>query len=190
MARYRLTIGSLIGALVLFLYGRSRYRRHVATKARVPGLVNMVLSRLAVQRDLGDEGVDDAFLFQPHLRDDVLREIHSLKEREHIWARVRAVVEQNANVRIAQREGRNGEIGRAWEWIGPTADRSGVLHRRRSGRVLFGPHAGGKDEMNAGEANGEVEGQELPRTSVKQDMEQREREPERPRWQERQRPVY
>lgn len=156
----------------------------------MPGLVNTVLSRLAVQRDLGDEGVDDGFLFQPHLRDDVLREIHSLNEREHIWARVRAVVEQNANVRIAQREGRNGEIGRAWEWIGPTADRSAVLHRRRSGRLSFGPHVGGKDETDAGEADGQGEGQDPTRTRAKQETEQREREPERPRWQEWQRPVY
>jgi hypothetical protein len=47
------------------------------------------------------------------------------------------VVEQNSNVRTGQREGRSGEVGRAWEWIGPVAGEG--ARRRRSGRVSLGP---------------------------------------------------
>jgi hypothetical protein len=52
------------------------------------------------------------------LRDDVLRfELHG-KRREELWSRVRRVVEGNANVRAAIREGRSGDVARSWEWIG------------------------------------------------------------------------
>jgi hypothetical protein len=67
-----------------------------------------------------------------------LRSTHSLRQRERIWQRVKAVVEQNSNVRTSQREGRSGEVGRAWEWIGPTTGDSGG-RRRKSGRVSWGP---------------------------------------------------
>lgn len=52
------------------------------------------------------------------MRDDVLRnELHG-KRREELWRRVRRVVEGNANVRAAVREGRSGDVARVWEWIG------------------------------------------------------------------------
>lgn len=116
------------------LYGRSRYLANKKAAAQVPALVDLVLERLANQKDLDEE---EPWLFLPNLRDDVLRSIHSLSQREKIWQRVRAVVEQNSNVRTSQREGRSGEVGRAWEWIGPTA--GGGAARRRSGRASFGP---------------------------------------------------
>ncbi|KAG6219791.1 hypothetical protein E4U34_003396 [Claviceps purpurea] len=132
LARYRLAIGMLISLTLGTLYLRARYRRHVETSAQVPALVNLVLGRLADQRELGEEDIDDPWLFLPNLRDDVLRSIHSLSERDRIWQRVKAVVEQNSNVRTGQRESRNGEVGRAWEWIGPT--KVDGARRRRSGR--------------------------------------------------------
>lgn len=118
------------------LYGRSRYLRERATAAKIPGLVDLVLDRLSKQKELGEEDIDDPWLFLPNLRDDVLRSIHSLSARERLWKRVKAVVEQNSNVRTGQREGRNGEVGRAWEWIGPMA--SDGASRRKSGRVSMG----------------------------------------------------
>ncbi|KAJ4137800.1 inner nuclear membrane protein enriched at telomere/subtelomere region [Fusarium equiseti] len=124
-------------AILGVFYMRARYRKHVATKAQIPALVDTVLGRLANQKELGEEGIDDPWLFLPNLRDDVLRTVHSLSERERIWQRVRAVVEQNSNVRTSQREGRSGEVGRAWEWIGPVAGEG--ARRRRSGRVSLGP---------------------------------------------------
>ncbi|CAK7207268.1 inner nuclear membrane protein enriched at telomere/subtelomere region [Sporothrix eucalyptigena] len=153
------------------IYVRARFRAHRATLARVPALVDLVLERLAAQKELwlyddeveGGGGGDqqdlddssflpDPFLFLPQLRDDVLRTTHSLAARERIWKHVRAVVEQNSNVRTGQREGRNGEVGRAWEWIGPVGNALNVIagsgtagggnnvmesaiRRRRSGRA-------------------------------------------------------
>lgn len=123
--------------MLVVLYLRARYRRHLAISAQVPALVDSVLGRLANQKELGEEDLDDPWLFLPNLRDDVLRAKHSLSEREMIWQRVKAVVEQNSNVRTSQREGRNGEVGRAWEWIGPT--RGEGARKRRSGRVSWAP---------------------------------------------------
>ncbi|KAF4965064.1 hypothetical protein FSARC_7098 [Fusarium sarcochroum] len=137
LARYRLSIGLLVASILGVFYMRARYRKHVATKAQIPALVDLVLGRLANQKELGEEGIDDPWLFLPNLRDDVLRTVHSLSERERIWQRVRVVVEQNSNVRTSQREGRSGEVGRAWEWIGPVAGEG--ARRRRSGRVSLGP---------------------------------------------------
>lgn len=128
------------------LYGRNRYRSNRAAAAQVPALVDLVLERLANQKQYSDEE-DDPWLFLPNLRDDVLRNMHSLSQREKIWQRVRAVVEQNSNVRTGQREGRSGDVGRAWEWIGPVAGDSG--RRRKSGRLSYGPEI--KDEGDSSE---------------------------------------
>lgn len=135
------------------VYGRNQYRVHRKTQAQIPGLVDIVLERLAAQKELAfEDGNDDAFLFLPNLRDDVLRSTHSLAQRERIWAKVRAVVEQNSNVRTGQRESHNGEVGRAWEWIGPSSigppgsAEPGSSRRRKSGRVSFGPDVKGAIE--------------------------------------------
>ncbi|KAL1842550.1 hypothetical protein VTJ49DRAFT_3356 [Mycothermus thermophilus] len=141
LARHRLSIGGVILAVLLVAQARRRFLRNRAIAAQVPALVDEVLERLAAQKELAFDsaGDDDAFLFLPNLRDDVLRHLHSVAERERIWQRVRAVVEQNSNVRTGQREGRNGEVGRAWEWIGPSRGAIGDGSvRRRSGRVSWG----------------------------------------------------
>ncbi|OAA54783.1 sister chromatid separation protein [Niveomyces insectorum RCEF 264] len=177
LARYRVPLSVLILGVFAALYVRARYRAHRATLARVPALVDVVLARLTAQKERWlyedvDEPVNDGdadggdadesfqhdpFLFLPHLRDDVLRSTHSLAARERIWKHVRAVVEQNSNVRTGQREGHNGEVGRAWEWIGPvgtgtsTVGGGGVggtvemsaVRRRRSGRPSLRPGSGG-----------------------------------------------
>ncbi|PHH88006.1 hypothetical protein CDD83_8129 [Cordyceps sp. RAO-2017] len=134
---YRIPIGLVVLVVHAVFYLRAQYRRHLTTSARVPGLVDSVLGRLANQKELGEEDLDDPWLFLPNLRDDVLRSVHSLAERERIWQKVKAVVEQNSNVRTSQREGRSGEVGRAWEWIGPVKGEG--ARRRRSGRVSWAP---------------------------------------------------
>lgn len=118
--------------VLAIFYLRARYRQHLVDSAQVPALVDLVLERLANQKELGEEDLDDAWLFLPNLRDDVLRSVHKVAERERIWQRVKKVVEQNSNVRTGQREGRSGEVGRAWEWIGPINGEG--ARRRRSGR--------------------------------------------------------
>ncbi len=151
MARHRLSIGGLIFSLLSVLYGRRRFLHNRALAAKIPALVDEVLERLATQKEVAfDAGDEDAFLFLPNLRDDVLRAMHSLSDRERLWQRVRAVVEQNSNVRTGQREGRNGEVGRAWEWIGPSRLGAGtdgsVARRRKSARVSWGPDVKGEAE--------------------------------------------
>jgi len=81
------------------------------------------------------------------MRDDVLRDEHSIKKREALWNRVKRIVEMNANVRSSQREARNGEISRAWEWIGAVGnlDSGEGPRRRKSGRVSWGVY----DEMSS-----------------------------------------
>ncbi|KAM3536550.1 hypothetical protein MY4038_000005 [Beauveria bassiana] len=143
LARYRLPIGLLSMLVLGVLYLRASYRKHLATSAQIPALVDTVLGRLANQKELGDEDLDEPYLFLPNLRDDVLRSVHSLAERDRIWQRVRAVVEQNSNVRTSQREGRSGEVGRAWEWIGPSQGEG--ARRRRSGRVSWAPSDMGEE---------------------------------------------
>lgn len=150
LARARLYVFVLAGIVASFFYARSRWRSHQTTRAKIPALVDIVLERLTAQKELSYESdVDDSFLFLPNLRDDVLRSTHSVRDREHVWQRVRAVVEQNSNVRTGQREGQNGEVGRAWEWIGPTSAGEGSARRRRSGRVSWGPDVKASDEDEA-----------------------------------------
>lgn len=133
--------------LLTALYGRARYRSNRAISAQIPGLVDKVLARLAAQKEEAYEagGEDDTFLFLPNMRDDILRHIHSLSKREQIWQRVRTVVEQNTNVRTGQREGKNGEVGRAWEWIGPSGAIEGSA--RRKGRVSWDANVDDEDAV-------------------------------------------
>jgi len=143
-------------SILTMLYARRRFQVNRALNAKVPALVDEVLNRLAIQKELAfeDEG-EDAFLFLPNLRDDLLRSMHSLADRERLWQRVRALVEQNANVRTGQRESHNGEMGRAWEWIGPSriaAPGESAGRKRKSMRVSWGPEV--KAEQDGG-ADGE-----------------------------------
>ena len=85
----------------------------------MPALVATTLDRLATQAALHARGrAADSGVSVAQMRDDVLREEFSAARRERVWRGVRAVVEGNANVRASVREGRAGEVGRVWEWIG------------------------------------------------------------------------
>ncbi|KAK6598447.1 hypothetical protein H4I95_09057 [Botrytis cinerea] len=134
---YYLEIGSLALASILFLSARSSIRSHAATKAAIPALVSLTLQRLATQASLhasDPDGFKDGWISIGQLRDDVLRDEHSLKKREQIWTKVKKVVEMNSNIRSMQRESQNGEISRVWEWIGALEDVDGSVRRRKSGR--------------------------------------------------------
>lgn len=63
-------------------------------------------------------GAREPFIPIGQLRDDVLRFELQGRRREELWSRVSRVVEGNANVRAALREGRSGDVARSWEWIG------------------------------------------------------------------------
>lgn len=96
-------------------------------EVRAKQLATFALDRLADQAAwanyYGDEPGEDGgrverFVGVSQLRDDVLRDEFSSKRRQRLWERVQKKVEDNSNVRSAVREGRSGEVGRVWEWIG------------------------------------------------------------------------
>lgn len=122
------------------IYGRQRFSDYKSAKAQVPQLVSMTLDRLSTQAALKEEGrAQDAFLSIGQLRDMVLSNVFERKERDRVWERVKKIVENNSNVRAANREGgKTGEWARSWEWIGPTGYIAG-LEGRRSGLISNSP---------------------------------------------------
>jgi hypothetical protein len=141
LARHRIQIATVTALLFLVFYIRQLITSHAATNAAIPGLVSHTLDKLAEQATLHAQDKEDypeSFIGIGQLRDDVLRHEHSFKKREAIWNRVRKVVEMNANVRSSQREGRNGEISRVWEWVGAVGSLESGERRRKSGRVSWG----------------------------------------------------
>jgi hypothetical protein len=107
----------------------------------VPHLVSLTLDRLASQAALhtqDKETYPESWISIGQLRDDVLRDEHSVGKREKLWQKVRNVVEMNANVRSSQRESRSCEISRVWEWIGHVEGGGDRERRRKSGRVSWG----------------------------------------------------
>lgn len=111
--------------------------------ARVPRLVATTLDRLVTQAALHARGdAHEPYIPIGQLRDDVLRsELHG-RRREELWQRVRNVVEGNANIRAAVREGRGGDVSRVWEWIGGiggVAEIDGSAKRGESSGFLSSP---------------------------------------------------
>jgi len=145
LARHRLQLAALTLLAAIILYSRQQYRQHIATNAAVPHLVSLTLDRLATQAALhvqDKEAFPESWISVSQLRDDVLRNEHSISRREKLWSHVKKVVEMNANVRASSRESRNGEISRVWEWIGAVgAIEDGFGEKRRkSGRVSWGAY--------------------------------------------------
>lgn len=69
------------------------------------------------------------------------------------------MVELNANVRASQREARNGEISRVWEWIGAVGaiePHGGEERRRKSGRVSWGAYGDNSSPVSGTDAGPEV----------------------------------
>ncbi len=105
--------------------------------------MSLTLDKLAEQATLhahDKEDYPEPFISIGQLRDDVLRHEHNFRKREAIWQKVRNVVEMNANIRSSQRESRNGEISRVWEWVGAVGNLESGERRRKSGRVSWGVH--------------------------------------------------
>ncbi|KAL3478123.1 Man1-Src1p-C-terminal domain-containing protein [Aspergillus californicus] len=116
---YRLPLSLLISCIAAVVYGRSRVRARRSDLARVPDLVATTLDRLATQAALHSRGqAQESYIPIGQLRDDVLRSELRGNRREELWKRVRSVVEGNANIRAAVREGRGGDVARVWEWVG------------------------------------------------------------------------
>ena len=88
----------------------------------------------------------EGYISIDQLRDDVLRQVFSARERERVWQNVRKIVEGNANVRAAKRESdRTGDVSRVWEWIGPV-DMAPGLEGRKSGLLKNSPEHNSREE--------------------------------------------
>ncbi|KAF4628820.1 hypothetical protein G7Y89_g9332 [Cudoniella acicularis] len=143
MARYRLQIASVILLLSFLMWLRYYLISRAAQNAAIPHLVSLTLDRLANQASLhamDAETYPESWISIGQLRDDVLRDQHSVSKRTALWDKVKDVVEMNANVRASQRESRNGEISRVWEWIGAISGLESGEKRRKSGRVSWGAY--------------------------------------------------
>ena len=130
-------------------YGRYRITSGRETEARAKQLATLALGKLSQQASLhawDPDAYTEGYVSMAQLRDDVLREEFSAKRRRILWEKVQKKVEGNANVRPMVREGRSGDVGRVWEWVGavsmiesPAQPGSGHAEgRRKSGRVSFG----------------------------------------------------
>ncbi|KAB8075764.1 Man1-Src1p-C-terminal domain-containing protein [Aspergillus leporis] len=125
---YRLPLSLLITCAGALMYARSRVLARRSDMARVPELVATTLDRLATQAALHARGeAREPYIPIGQLRDDVLRSELRGNRRENLWRRVRSVVEGNANIRAAVREGRGGDVARVWEWIGGISSVRGEL---------------------------------------------------------------
>ncbi|KAF8334267.1 Man1-Src1p-C-terminal domain-containing protein [Cantharellus anzutake] len=117
--------GYLYGFLsltLLLVYGRHRLAiRHIESRQ----VAELVQSALDTLRDLEYAHHTDpvraphSFIAPVNLRDQVLRDIHSTRERKRIWTQVERIVEGNSNIRVNVQE-LNGEEIVVWRWIGAT----------------------------------------------------------------------
>lgn len=129
MGEYRIQISSLIIIILALLYVRSALISRRKTNAIIPSLVSLTLERLTKQAISHQENNKiERWISIGQLRDDILRDEHSIAKRERVWRKVRIVIETNANVRSSQKEDRNGEVSRVWEWIGAIESRPGPIH--------------------------------------------------------------
>jgi Man1-Src1p-C-terminal domain len=138
--------------MIAFLFvatgGYTRYTiaYNKATEERAKQLASYALDRLSTQASMhahDPQTYPESFISMTHLRDDVLRDEFSATRRMKLWDKVQKKVEQNSNIRPMVREGRSGDRGRVWEWIGAfRALEDSGSGRRESSRLSLGPIAG------------------------------------------------
>lgn len=148
------------------VYARSKVRARRSDVARVPELVATTLDRLATQAALHARGeAREPYIPIGQLRDDVLRFELRGKRREDLWKRVRSVVEGNANIRAAVREGRGGDVARVWEWIGGISGAQTKALESHSPRLGDGPHPLAYSSPSHEEARASADGQVMEPSS-------------------------
>ncbi|KAK0943958.1 inner nuclear membrane protein enriched at telomere/subtelomere region [Friedmanniomyces endolithicus] len=140
----------LIAGIILLSgggYGRHRITSGRETEGKAKQLASQALERLSQQAALhawDPEAYAENYVSVAQLRDDVLRDEFSAGRRKALWEKVQRKVEGNSNVRPMVREGRSGDVGRVWEWVGAVgliegASAPSTVDRRKSGnRVSFG----------------------------------------------------
>lgn len=124
-------------------YGRYAITSGKETEKRAKELAGLALEKLSLQASLHAQDPDtweEKYISMAQLRDDVLRDEFSASRRKKLWEKVQKKVETNANVRPMVREGRSGDVGRVWEWVGaigmlespPGSAQMSTGHRRRT----------------------------------------------------------
>ncbi|KAH9946183.1 Man1-Src1p-C-terminal domain-containing protein [Epithele typhae] len=107
-----------IAAAILF---RGRQARRAIEADKVAELVDSALGLLRNQEFAHHTDPVTApkpYLSSIQLRDLVLQDIRSLKERNRLWSKVERVVEANTNIRTNQEEVEGGDEQRVWQWVG------------------------------------------------------------------------
>lgn len=137
---------------MLFVLSSASYGRYAITSGReteqkAKQLASLALEKLSQQAALhayDPDAYQENYMSMAQLRDDVLRDEFSAGTRKKLWEKVQQKVERNSNVRPMVREGRSGDVGRVWEWVGAVGliespPGSAQVDRRKSGgRVSFG----------------------------------------------------
>jgi len=134
---FSLTVGG--AAYGRYSYTSSREVDRIAKQ--LTGRVYEVLSAQASLHAADPGGHQDSHVPIAQLRDDILRNEYSTWRRKKVWDAVQKKVERNSNVRPMVREGRSGDVGRVWEWVGAVGmleSPPASYERRKSGRVSFG----------------------------------------------------
>ncbi|EMC95969.1 hypothetical protein BAUCODRAFT_71355 [Baudoinia panamericana UAMH 10762] len=145
------TLGQYIWQLIVIVivlssggYARYRITSGAETERKAKELAGLALEKLSQQAALhayDPDAYGDSYISVAQLRDDVLREEFSASRRKALWEKVQRKVEGNSNVRPMVREGRSGDVGRVWDWVGAVQMIEGTpstVDRRKSGRVSFG----------------------------------------------------
>jgi len=121
---WKRTLFGWIGAIVILLLGRRRMGQNRLEGTKVAGLVQTALEQLR-QQEMAHH-TDPVTHQQPyvsslHLRDNILRDEHSVIARKRLWDKVERVVENNANVRVNCEE-IQGDETKVWRWTGSGSD--------------------------------------------------------------------
>ncbi|KAK4574221.1 inner nuclear membrane protein enriched at telomere/subtelomere region [Recurvomyces mirabilis] len=161
----------VVGLLLLAssgTYGRYRITSGRATEQKAKVLASRALELLSQQAALhayDPDSYGENYMSVAQLRDDVLRDEFSASRRKILWERVQRKVEGNSNVRPMVREGRTGDVGRVWEWVGAvgliegstpsTVEKSG--RRKSVNRVSFGGVTGERLIEDRGETSAKWE---------------------------------
>ncbi|RMZ29297.1 hypothetical protein D0859_06603 [Hortaea werneckii] len=144
LRQYLWQLVTLLTILSSAAYGRHRFIGGREEEKQAKALAAQALEKLSQQAALhayDPAGYRENYISVAQLRDDVLREEFSASRRKKVWERVQRKVEGNSNVRPMVREGRSGDVGRVWEWVGAVGmieSPPGTGDRRKSGRVSFG----------------------------------------------------
>ncbi|KAF9391943.1 inner nuclear membrane protein enriched at telomere/subtelomere region [Podila verticillata] len=112
-------IAAVISAIAIIL-ARHVYKKRKREADLVKLVAQKVLAKLSDQAHFHSTNpvlFQEPFLPQIHLRDAFLDDVYSTMERNLIWDKIRAAVEQNSNIRAGAQDV-HGEPHRVWEWVG------------------------------------------------------------------------